>query len=142
MKPSNNILIQTVSNALCQYAIANKLGFMYDNNPLTIEETFNEKGALILFLYEAKSMYESIYKETFVSSIIEYNEETSFPLGMIECKSESFFDYIPTLYTARNFENVLIFSIHALIQLSREHDTRLLPLDDLHERFYRIHQKH
>ncbi len=141
MKPSNNILIQTVSNALCQYAIANKLGFMYDNNPLTIEETFNEKGALILFLYEAKSMYESIYKDEFVSSIIEYNEENSFPLGLIECKSESFFDYMPTLHTAKNFENVLIFSIHALIQLSREHDTRLLPLDDLHERFLRKHLK-
>ena len=141
MNQSNNILIQTISNALCQYAIQNKLGFMYDNNPLSLEETFNEKGALILFLYEAKSLYETIYKEEFVSSIIEYNEENSFPLDLIECESESFFDYMPTLHTAKNFENILIFSIHALIQLSREHDTRILPLDDLHERFFRVHLK-
>jgi len=141
MNPSNNILIQTVSNALCQYAIENKLGFMYDNNPLSLEETFNEKGALILFLYEAKSLYESIYNEEYICSIIEYKEENSFPLGVIANENESFFDYVPTLHTAKNFENVLIFSIHALIQLSREHDARLLPLDDLHERFFKNHLK-
>lgn len=141
MEPSNNILIQTVSNALCQYAIANKLGFMYDNSPLSLEETFYENGGLILFLYEAKSMYESIYKEEFIASIFEYNEESSFPLGIIEKNAGSIFDYIPILHSAKNFENVLIFSVHALIELTKEYDSRFLPLDDLHSRFFKNHVK-
>lgn len=135
MEPSNNILIQTISNALTQYAIANKLGFTYDNMPLSIEEAFNEKGGLILFLYEAQSLYESIYKEDFVSRIIEYNPETSFPLGMIHSDTKCFFDYYPTLYSSKNFENVLIFSIHALIELTKEQDSKMLPLDVLHLKF-------
>lgn len=142
MDKSENYILQTISNALIAYAVSKNLAFAYDRVPLSLEETFYEKGGLILFLYEAKSMYESIYKENFIESIIGYEEENSFPLGMIEKDSECIFDYIPILNSAKNFENILIFSIHALIQLSREHDTRLLPLDDLHENFVRNHLKH
>lgn len=138
MDKSENYLIQTISNALAGYAISKKLAFAYNGEPLSLEETFYEKGGLILFLYEAKSMYESIYKEEFVESIIGYKEENSFPLGMIKNEGECIFDYIPTLHSSRNFENILIFSIHALIQLTREHDSKFLPLDDLHFRFYKI----
>ncbi|OQS22724.1 hypothetical protein B0T41_18665 [Chromobacterium violaceum] len=82
-------------------------------------------------------MYESIYKEEFIESIIGYKEENSFPIGMIKKEGECIFDYIPTINSSRNFENVLIFSIHALIQLSKEHDSKFLPLDDLHFSFYK-----
>lgn len=137
MNQSENYLIQTISNTLIAYAISKKLVFAYGGTPLSLEETFYENGGLILFLYEAKSMYESIYKEEFIASIFEYNEETSFPIGMIKAEGECIFDYLPTINSSRNFENVLIFSIHALIQLSKEHDSKFLPLDDLHFSFYK-----
>lgn len=135
MKASDNILIETATVTLTNYAVYKKLAFMYGNMPLSLEETFNERGCLILFLYEAKSMYESIYKDEFIASIFGYKEDNSFPLGMIEDTGECIIDYIPTLYSAKNYENVLIFSIHSLIQLKNEHDTNMLPLDDLHARF-------
>lgn len=128
MNKSENYLIQTISNTLIAYAISKKLAFAYGGTPLSLEETFYENGGLILFLYEAKSIYESIYKEEFIASIFEYNEESCFPLGIIKKDGVSIFDYIPTLHSAKNFENVLIFSVHALIELTREHDSRFLPL--------------
>jgi hypothetical protein len=137
MNQSENYLIQTISNTLIAYAISKKLAFAYGGTPLSLEETFYENGGLILFLYEAKSMYESIYKEEFIASIFEYNEESCFPLGMLKKDGVSIFDYIPILHSSKNFENVIIFSIHALIELMQEYESKLLPLDDLHLKFHK-----
>ncbi len=141
MSNTNEILLKIISRALGNYAVSRGISFNYDNTPLSIEETFSEDGGLILFMCEAKTLYESIFNEEYVSSIIEYNRESSFPLQIIKKEHESFFDFIPYLSSARNFECVLIFSIHALIELNKSYDCKHLPLDELHHRFFNQYVK-
>ena len=137
MKKSTNVLIQCVSDTLAAYAVEKKLAFSFNNEPITIEETFWEYGALVVFLHEAKHHYEFIYKNEFVCSIFPYDESQSFPLKIIKTGSfESFFDHIPDLYSMKNFEAVLVFTMHSLIRLVEHHKNELfIPIDDMWERF-------
>lgn len=119
MKKSENIYIETISTALTQYSIKNNLSFSLYDEPLTLEETFNEIGALILFLSRGKQIYEFIYKQEFIRTIFEYNSSKSFPLSLK--KGVSYFEWIPVIDSSNNFDNVLIFSLHALIDLHKKH---------------------